>query len=194
MIALNESNFVELGTGSFTSSGFYPNSFYKCVNLKSNVGAFIYYAKNGALISPYIALYYYKSSSSSVTDYAAAIEIKYNNIQFSTDLSLNDVIRISNERVCFITTSEDKTILFIVLIDISSSIDLFKYYQINLYSSYNYKILSDLKGHLFNYLVSIAFSFCQEILIIILYKRMFPHFYSLNHQRKRLQLKVRKKS
>ncbi|MBP5698577.1 MAG: hypothetical protein J6W96_03520 [Alphaproteobacteria bacterium] len=139
MIALNESNFVELGTGSFTSSGFYQNSFYKCVNVKRNVGAFIYYAKNGALISPYIALYYYKGSSSSVIEYAAAIEIKYNNIQFSIDLSLNDVIRISNERVCFITTSEDKTILFIVLIDISSTIELFKYYQINIYSSYNYK-------------------------------------------------------
>ena len=162
MIALNESSLVELGTGSFTSSGFYPNSFYKCVNLKSNVGAFIYYAKNGALISPYIALYYFTRSSNSVIEYAAAIAIKYNNIQFSTDLSLNDVIRISSKRVCFMATSEDKTILYIVLIDISDNLGLFKYYQINLYSSYNYKILSDLKGHLFNNMVSIAFSFCQD--------------------------------
>ena len=163
LIAL-DTNMAELGTGSFTSSGFYPDSFYKCVSLKFNVGAFLYYAKSDNLIFPYISLYYYTSDNKKVTEYCSDIQINYNNIQFNMDWSLNDVIRVSNSRVCFITTTQNKEILYIALIEISNNNKnvIFRYYQINLYSSYNYKILSDIKGHLFNNMASLAFSFCQN--------------------------------
>ena len=160
LIALDK-DLKKLGDGSFTSTGFYPDSFYKCNTLKYNIGVILYYASNNNKIFPYISLYYYNDTSKAIREYLSPIEINYDNIQFNTYYSLNDVIKLSDTKVCFITTSQKKGILYVVLINITDNLTIFKYYHINFYSN-NYKIYNDIKFNSFYNMVTMAFSFCQS--------------------------------
>ena len=166
IIALDK-NLDEETTGSFTTLGFYPDSFYKCINLKFSVGVFIYYAlnKNKNVIFPYFELKYYKETENKIVNYTdkyEETEINYNDVQFNIDSSLNDIVTISTTKICFSTTSENKEILYIILIYLNTNYAFIRYYPIELFNLYNYKFFSDIRIHPYNNLVSLAFSFCQD--------------------------------
>ena len=72
-------------------------------------------------------------------------------------------MKISNKKLCFISTSSTKEILYIVLISlINQEKVILRYYTINIYSKYNFKFLGDMRLHLYNNYISFAFSFCRQ--------------------------------
>jgi hypothetical protein len=79
------------------------------------------------------------------------------------DYSLNDLIKISDEKICFLSTSNDKDILYIVLINIFGIEKLIiRYYDIEILNLYKFKFFKDIKAHLYNGFIAFAFSFCRK--------------------------------
>ena len=65
---------------------------------------------------------------------------------FSNNLSLNDIIKIREDKIAFLSTLLDKETLFITLINLYGDRKIKqRYYSIKLYELYHYKILLDLK-------------------------------------------------
>ena len=166
IIVLDE-NLDKLASTDFKKKIKDENSFYKCVNLKSSLGVFINYELNSSQNKyfPHIKVKYYKIDKKQIVDYIDAytdVELNYNNVQFNTDLSLNDIIKVEDNKVCFSTTSENKDILYIIIIEVYNNNISIKYYLIEIFNLYNLKFLSDLKLHLYGNFISSGFNFYQD--------------------------------
>jgi len=73
------------------------------------------------------------------------------------------MIRISDNRICVISTTDEKNILYIVLLDIKETEKIIiRYYIINIYTQYKLKLYSDIRAKLYNGLIAFAFSFCKQ--------------------------------
>ena len=86
-----------------------------------------------------------------------------NNIYFINYCLKNDLIKISDNKICFITSSSTNETLYIILIDIMKSKDIsLRYYSYNIFKLNNYKILLDMRGYLYNKFIALAFSYCPK--------------------------------
>ena len=84
-------------------------------------------------------------------------------IFFNTYCLKNDFIKISENKLCFITTSSKNETLYIVLINIVEDENVvISYYSINIFKLYNFKILLDMAAHLYNNFIAFAFSYCNS--------------------------------
>ena len=100
----------------------------------------------------------YTSSNKEIDD----VILNYKNIQFNTDLLLNDIIKISDTLVCFATTSENKKTFYIIMITIHSSYVVVKYYTIEIFELYHYILYSDIKLQLYDNFSTLGFSYVDE--------------------------------
>ena len=152
ILTLNE-NFEEQNSECFsnfvTSEG---NSFLKCIHLTGEVGAFTLYhfydfpfllfkkhkreepkGFENYLSRPYIFLDLYTKSSIYFNDYCLK----------------NDFIKITEKKLCFITSTNNNETLYISILNIINSDNvIIRYYSIDIFQLYNYKILLDMRGHL----------------------------------------------
>ena len=146
------------------------NSFFKCIHYQGEIGIFVYYyydaIKTGLLTT--IKTYYQhpkiiflEYSNFKLNEYIGNIILDRR--EFNVNLFLNDIIKISNDKVCFISTSDNRDVLYVVLLTIFGTEKvIIKYYDIEIFNLYNYKIFMDLRAHPYNDFISFAFSFCQQ--------------------------------
>jgi hypothetical protein len=155
IIALNQ-NFEEQASIYLNTTESYDSFysyFFKCIHLKGEIGIFILYSLLDNTRSPIIFFKIYNSSYSQFNDYLSlnSIKIKCNKIKFNRDILLNDIAKISDEKICFTSTSDDKDKLYIVILKIFNfSKIVIRYYSIEIYSLNNYKFLSEMRQHLYN--------------------------------------------
>ena len=150
---------------SYDLKDFYQSSFSKCIHLRNNLGVFAYYDLNedNNIVFPYIYEILYNSTSGQIVNYITdPIEINYNNKVFNKNQLLNDIVRISINKVCFSTTSEDKETLYIILVYNKDKKFILRFYSIEIFRLYNYKFLFDIREHLYNNFIAFGFSFCQQ--------------------------------
>ena len=164
-LALNQ-DLNELTTSCFSDYiNSDENAFVKCIYLKGEAGAYTYYSsynypiflfKNfnrysnfeDYLSKPYIKLDYY------VNNY---------NIYFNKYCLKNDFIKITENKLCYITSSSTNDTLYISILNIFQLKDvIIRYYSINIFKLNNYKILLDMRGHLYKNFVALAFSYCRN--------------------------------
>ena len=83
----------------------------------------------------------------------------------NTNPLLNDIVKINDKRFSFISTSEDKLILHIVLFDLYNNNNnvILRFYSIDLYNLYNYKIYQELTGIIFNNFLTLSLSVCNSL-------------------------------
>ena len=139
--------------------------FFKCIHLKEDIGVFILFRFATNLIpenkNPIILIKDYNSKFKRFYNYLSFNRIILDKIDFNNDDLLNDLIKISDEKICFISTSDDKEKLYIVLIKILDTNNIvIRYYSIEIYSLNHYKFLLEMREHLYNNYISFAFSFC----------------------------------
>ena len=150
---------------SYDLKDFYQSSFSKCIYLRGNLGVFAYYDlnKDNNIVFPYIYEILYNSTSGQIINYITdPIEINYNNKAFNKNQLLNDIVRISINKACFSTTSEDKETLYIILVYSKEKKFILRFYSIEIFRLYNYKFLLDIREHLYNNYIAFGFSFCQQ--------------------------------
>ena len=149
------------------------NYFTKCFHLEGEKGVFAFYRSSNStsmIKNPLLLFKYFNGSS--LNNYTSEIEInKYN---FNTYCLLNDIIKISNKTLCFISTSDTKDILYIVLLHIIDKNNIIiRYYSINIFNLYQYKFFLDMRLHLYKNFITNAFSFCRQE---ICENKTHPHY------------------
>jgi hypothetical protein len=93
---------------------------------------------------------------------SSSVELNYKS--FKTSALLNDIIKISNTKLCFSSTDDSKQELYVALIDIlGKDIGLvIRYYILPIYSKYKLKFMGDMRLHLYKNFAAFAFSFCRQ--------------------------------
>ena len=133
--------------------------FFKCIHLKENIGIFIYYTDTYDL-HPKLLI-----ENIIDNDFINIFEIVISEYQYNTLPLLNDVIKINNKRFSFISTSQERLILYILLFDLYNNNKNIKirFYKINIFNLYNYKIYNELSAINYNNYITLAFSACNSI-------------------------------
>ena len=137
-------------------------TFYKGIHLKGDVGFFIYFL-DAVLSRPYITFKYIKSDGT-IEDYNSiqTIHADFFTI-FRYDYNLNDIIKISNTSVFYVSVAENREKLFYVNITLLSDdkkVNM-KYYEQLIREQNKYSIFKDIRLSLYkNQFITVGASIC----------------------------------
>jgi hypothetical protein len=165
-IALNES-LIEQKSSCFSE---YINTdadvFEKCIYLKGEAGAFTYYNSYN------FPVFLFKNFNKNISDFEEYLNRPYihldhyvnnYNIYFNNYCLKNDLIKITDNKLCFITSSNNNETLYIIFLNILNENDVvIRYYSINIFKLNKYKILLDMRGNLYKNFIALAFSYCRS--------------------------------
>ena len=133
--------------------------FYKCIHFKKEIGIFAYYSKEE---SPKIKILELKENYS-FDNYISGFVNTLSYITPKNQYNNNDIIKLSDNLICFATASNDKETVIIVLINIFLEKNYnIRYYIIPLFKLYNYKLLWELNLHRYNQHAIFGFSYCNQ--------------------------------
>ena len=137
----------------------YEGVFYKGIYIKSNIGAFLFYKSQTNLV-PQIKIF----EISNTYSFTEKFDFNLNSlVDLNTGPILNDMIKINEKRFSFISSSNDREKLYIILFDFYDNDRKIKerIYKINLYDLYNYKIYRELTTILYNNFLTLSASACN---------------------------------
>ena len=161
-----DENFNQITLFKVDSSYINEYSFYKCLYLAEEAGLFAFFNKldnNPYDTNQHLKIYIRQFIGTAVNNYFDFSEIYLEEVKFNTNCSLNDIILISEKKFCFVSTSDDRESLYIVLMNIiEKNVVILRYYTINLYRLYQYKIFWELRANAYKDFLSITFSFCNS--------------------------------
>ena len=137
--------------------------FFKGIHLKNEIGFFIYYK----LINdkaPKILFKQYNSNIKKMEDYTSFGEISLSKYELNPGTSLNDVIKLNENKICIASVSPNKEILYIIILSLFENYTkmMINYYIINIFTSNNHKIYKELRVFLYNEYISFGFSHCSQ--------------------------------
>ena len=138
----------------------YEGVFYKGIYIKSNIGAFMFYKSQTNLV-PRIRIFEIINAYS----FTEKFDFNLNSpVDLNTGPILNDMIKINEKRFSFISSSNDREKLYIILFDFYDNDRKIKerIYKINLYDLYNYKIYRELTTILYNNFLTLSASACNN--------------------------------
>ena len=161
-----ENNLTDSKVKTIESTIIDEDLFNKCIHLKGEVGIFASYSTKNNIIYPYFFVFEYdneidKNFKNYLTTTNSTIILEKPN--FNYNLLLNDIVKINENKTIFSSTLENKEILYIVAFSFFGEKKVkIRYYPIELYELYHYKILFDLRVHNYNNYLAFGFSFCPN--------------------------------
>ena len=161
VIGIYDQNLNYLTSKNITQGSSSQTNFFKGIHFKDDAGAFGFYSINNEENIFYIILKAYDSINNRIYDYIGNIPlISINKGEKSiTEGLLNDMIKLSDTKICLISFSNDKKKLKIVLINnYTNNKIIIRYYFSNLYNLYLFKASLELRISLYNNLIAMAFS------------------------------------
>ena len=137
--------------------------FYKCIHFKKEIGIFVYYLGTDGE-SPKIKILEIKENYSLDNYISGFVEsLPLSSITTKKDYNYNDIIKLSDNTICFVASSYDKETLIILLINFYQEINYnIRNYIIPLFKLYNYKFLWEINLHRYNQHAIFAFSYCNH--------------------------------
>ena len=133
---------IPLNEYKMVDSTYNFNFFAKCIHLKGEAGAFVFYkATNGVMDTyPIILFKYFDQNSKNFLEYYPSIAL--NQKTMNNNALLNDLIKISEKKLCFSSTATSKEDLYIVLINLLDENKIvLRYYTINIFQKYTFKFM-----------------------------------------------------
>ena len=157
--------FEELRREYFTPLGINKNVFFYSIFFRENAGVFLFYKNEFDTFYPVIFFKQYDEEDGSFKDYFLNNNlIVLNEYIFNTDYLLNDLIKISDNKLVFFTSSKNLETLFIIIFNIFNFNNMnnikIRYYSIESYRLLNYKLSEDIKGFIFNDFIILGTSYC----------------------------------
>ena len=139
------------------------NLFYKAIHLKEEIGAFIYFI-NSDDKNPIFSLKICYHKDNKFYDYNDFGNVVLNKMEFISNAMLNDIIKINDNKICYIGPSPNKESLNIVILNIYNNDNnmMIRYYSYEMFNEYKLKFFKDLKAFLYNNFISLAFSYCLQ--------------------------------
>ena len=138
------------------------NVFYKGIHLKEEIGVFGYFTEESTSIT--LSFKYFDSESSDIENYKSYDNIKITQGQLNYNIMLNDLLKISDTKICFTSASFYKSELYIIILtlykeDEKMSINYYlqPFRDINNYYIYNKLSLSLYNNQFITLGVSICF-------------------------------------
>ena len=140
------------------------NTFFKAIHFKKEIGAFIYYI-NITDIYPIFSLKYCSEEDNIFYNYKNYEEIIVNKMSFNSNAMMNDIIKVEDNKICFISISSDKNSLIIVIFNTYNEDNYMsiRYYSNDMYNLYRNKFFNDLRIFNFNGFISAAYSYCPQL-------------------------------
>ena len=137
------------------------DTFYKCIHLKAERGVFSYYTNDKR---PIFLFREYEHNTTKIRNYTIPNIILNSKYHFFNIISLNDIIKLEENKICFSSLEMNRTKIYIVLINLFENDPKYKirYYSLNLYNIENIVLYMDLIIHKYNNLISLGFSFCNN--------------------------------
>ena len=83
--------------------------FLKAIHLKGEVGVFVFYTEKNDI--PIISLYECCTSDLNLQIYNSFENIQINKLSFNIYFMLNDLVKLNENQICFVSTSSDKLYL-----------------------------------------------------------------------------------
>ena len=155
------------------------NVFFKCIHLEADQGLFIFFNKiNGNIPYPVITIKHIRENEIvNVPWLEPNTYILLNSYVFNPDLNVNDIIQLNKDNdqdkpkdnilVCYSSVSTEKNILYIVMLNIFENKGRkvkIRYYAINIFDLYHYKIYSGLRLDFYiSSYITLTSVFCREI-------------------------------
>jgi len=151
---LNEKNTKEISSIKNINNNI--GFFFKSIYLKNNLGAFIYF-KDTNDYGPELKILDIDDNYNITEKFNISLVTEN---RFISEPMVNDLIKINDNRFCFITSSYNKKQLFILLFDFFNSDNNIKarIYKFYLYDLYNYKINTEISSILYNNYITISLS------------------------------------
>ena len=136
------------------------NCFYKCIYLKKEVGVFVYYTKNiNDYFTPHILFKEYQETTPDIKNFTIP-EIILDQLNCFLHLRANDIIRLNENKICFISTVDSKDKLYITLINLyEDQYYLARVYLIKINEDYQFKIHNEIRVHNYNNFIAFGFSY-----------------------------------
>jgi len=164
ILTLNESfvNTSQSYTQFIEASDEY-NLFFKAIHLKEEIGAFIYFINSNDK-NPIFSLKICHHEGNVFYDYNNFGSVELNKKEFNSNGMLNDIIKIHDNKICYIGPSPNKESLNIVIFFIYNNDNnmMIRYYSYEMFNEYKLKFFNDLKAFLYNNYISLVFSYCLQ--------------------------------
>ena len=135
------------------------NPYYKCIHLKEEIGIFSFYSK---INSTYYPILLFKKISRNKIDNYTIPEIKLLQYIFDTDLLLNDIIKLKDDKICFSSVNKGKDSIYITTIFLFENKYRIRYYSINLLNENGLSVFKEIRIYNYNNFISFAFSYCNN--------------------------------
>ena len=166
------SNFTFKVFGNTTYDIKNNNPFYKCIYLKEEIGIFAYFYNNSYPILLFKEFNH--NNSPKINDYIIK-EIILNKTHFYSNIMMNDIIKLTNNKICFCSTSEQKDKIYIILINLFDEIKYkIRYYKIEILQLYNYILHLDIGIHNYNnFFIAFGFSYVNQNIVGDIHDRAF---------------------
>ena len=164
-ISIYDNNLNEKNNTIIESNIANPNGnigiFFKCFYLKNNLGVFIYF-KGQNDYAPQVKIEEIENDFIKEKMNISLLSIEF---RFNVEPMLSDSIKINNNRFSFITSSYDKSQLFILLFDLYNNDNNIKIrlYKIYLLDLYNFHLFREVKSILYNNYLTISLSVCYSL-------------------------------
>ena len=145
----------------YTYTEEYERRFQKGILLRENIGFFAFYKTTGGM--PCFSLYKINIAKT-ISIYNSYYEITpVQSTYYNFDM-LNDIITFNNNTICFVSSSNDKlklNILVFSLYDNDNYMNI-RYFLVNIWEENNIKFYCELKLNIFKDFLLMAFSNCEE--------------------------------
>jgi len=138
--------------------------FFKGIHFKEEIGIFIYYINSNSNYPIICFKKYDENSGMKNYSWFGEISLETNYHNFNPGISLNDIVKMSDIRICLASASSDKEKLYLVLLTLfdNDTRMMINYFVINMFSNYHHKIYQDLRLFLYNEYISFGFNHCSN--------------------------------
>ena len=157
------SNFTQVEDSLlYNPNNFGERIFFKGIHLKGEIGFFIYF-KTKDIQYPSFSILQCNNRLNMET-YLNYTEKDVNDRSFYSDCLLNDIIKLNNFQICYISINQDKKKFQLVVFNLYNN-DMYmnmRYYDIDMWNSHRMRIYLCLKASLYKNFISLAFSHCPK--------------------------------
>ena len=141
-------------------------NYFEGIHFTQETAAFLYYNTSRTPVLPTILFKSYNADDNKIENYFTRIEyIELNIENLDMTVELNDLIKISEYKICFTSVNEAKEDFYLTIIncyDCANEKIKIRYYIIHMYNLYKYKFNNDISTVAYKGLISLASTYSYK--------------------------------
>ena len=139
------------------------DKFLKAIHFIGEIGVFAFYTEE---IDNFPFISFYKcNSNNELIIYNSFGNILIDKVNLNNNFMLNDLVKLNENQICFVSSSTDKLYLYIVVFSLYNDYSKMniRYYSIAMWNDYKHIFFKEIKSSLYKNFLSIAYSHCPQL-------------------------------